>query len=84
MRTTVEIRTNALYVPMHVRTKLGTQILPTLLNTGAPQNILSEAAAKQMGLTWKTMELPIAIGNVDVSNCGTGIIDHVETYYCLL
>ena len=75
---TVTTKDNALYVPMHIRTKQGTQILPMLLDTGAPQNILSEAAAKQMGLTWKTMESPITIGNVNRSNCGTGVIDQ----YC--
>jgi len=72
------VKTNALYVPMHVRTKQGTQILPALHNTGAPQNILSEVAAKQIGLTWKTMESPIVIGNVNGSDCGTGIMNQ----YC--
>ena len=39
LSTTVEMVTtknNALYVPMHVRTKQGTQILPMLLDTRAP------------------------------------------------
>jgi len=69
---------NALYIPMHARTKLGTHILPALVDTGATQNFLSHDAAKRLGLTWKENDMPKSVTNADGSRCGTGII----TLYC--
>jgi len=59
---------------MHAQTKLGTHIVPTLLNTGATQNFLSHDAAKKLGLTWKEDDTPKPVTNADGSKCGTGII----------
>jgi len=69
---------NALYIPMHVRTKLGTHVLPALVDTGATQNFLSEDTAKKLGLTWKEDDTPKPVANADGSKCGSGII----TQYC--
>ena len=69
---------NALYIPMHAQTKLGTHILPALVDTGAIQNFLSHNAAKKLGLTWKENDAPKPVTNADGSKCGTGMI----TLYC--
>ena len=69
---------NTLYIPMHARTKLGTHVLPALVDTGATQNYLSDDAAKKLNLTWKEDDTPKPVVNVDGSKCGTGII----TQYC--
>jgi len=69
---------NALYIPMHVRTKLGTHIVPALIDTGATQNFLSNNTAKKLDLIWKEDNIPKPVANVDGSKCGTGII----TLYC--
>jgi len=70
--------TNALYIPMHTQTKLGTHVLPVLINTGATQNFLSHDTAKRLGLTWKENDMPKPVTNADGSKCGTGMI----TLYC--
>jgi len=70
--------TNALYIPMHTRTKLGTHVLPALINTRATQNFLSCDTAEKLGLTWKEEDIPKPVVNADRSKCGTGII----TQYC--
>ena len=68
-----------MHIPMHARTKLGTHILPTLIDTGATQNFLTEKAAKQLGLTWKENNTPEPVTNADGSKCGTGmIIQHYD------
>ena len=78
--TNLPVTTNpeALYVPMYVRLKLGTQVIPALLDTGATRNVLSQAAATKMGLNWITEETPAQVTNVDGSHCGSGIINQ----YC--
>jgi len=63
---------------MHAHTKLGTQVLLALIDTGATQNFLSHDTAEKLGLTWKENETPKPVTNVDGSKCGTGII----TLYC--
>jgi len=63
---------------MHARTKLGTHVLPVLIDTGATQNFLSHDAAKKLGLTWKENDAPKLVTNADGSKCGTGMI----TLYC--
>ena len=68
----------ALYVPMHIRLKLGTHIIPVLIDTGAMCNVLSQATAEKLGLNWTLEETPVQVTNADGSNCGTGIIDQ----YC--
>jgi len=65
---------NALYISMHVRTKLGTHVLPALIDTGATQNFLSHDAAEKLGLTWKKDNIPKSVANADGSKCGTGVI----------
>jgi len=69
---------NALYIPIHTRTKLGTHVLPALVDTGATRNFLSESTAKKLGLTWKEDDTPKPVVNADGSKCGSGII----TLYC--
>ena len=69
---------NALYIPMHARTKLGTHVLPALIDTGATRNMLTEKAAKQLGLNWKESDTPELVTNADGSKCGTGML----TQYC--
>jgi len=69
---------NALYIPMHTCTKLGTHVLPVLVNTGATQNFLSYDTAEKLGLTWKENDMPEPVTNADGSKCGTGMI----TQYC--
>jgi len=69
---------NALHIPMHAHTKLGTHVLPVLVDTGATQNFLSEDAAEQLGLTWKEDNTLKPVVNADGSKCGTGMI----TLYC--
>ena len=49
----------ALYIPMHVRLKLGTHVIPALIDTGATRNILSQATAIRMGLNWIPEETPV-------------------------
>ena len=63
---------------MHTCTKLGTHVLPVLVNTGATQNFLSYDAAEKLGLTWKENDMPEPVTNADGSKCGTGMI----TQYC--
>jgi len=70
--------TNALYIPMHARTKLGTHVIPALIDTGATQNFLSTDTAEKLGLTWKEDNMPKTVANADGSKCGTGMI----TQYC--
>jgi len=69
---------NTLYIPMHIQTKLGTHVLPALIDTGATQNFLSHDAAEKLGLTWKENDMPKPVTNADGSKCGTGRI----TLYC--
>ena len=69
---------NALYIPMHARTKLGTHMLSALVDTGVTQNFLSGNTAKQLGLTWKEDDTPKPVVNADGSKCRTGMI----TLYC--
>jgi len=69
---------NALHIPMHAQTKLGTHVLPALIDTGATQNFLSESAAKQLSLIWKEDDTPKPVTNADGSKCGSGMI----TQYC--
>ena len=63
---------------MHARTKLGTHILSTLVDTRATQNFLSGDVAEQLSLTWKENDTLKAVINADGSKCGTGMI----TLYC--
>ena len=69
---------NALYIPMHAQTKLGTHILPTLIDTEVTQNFLSHDTAEKLGLTWKENDTLKPVTNADGSKCGTGMI----TLYC--
>jgi len=69
---------NALYIPMHTRTKLGTHVLPALIDTGATQNFLSRDTAEKLNLTWKEDNTPKPMTNADGSKCGSGVI----TQYC--
>ena len=69
---------NALHIPMHACTKLGTHVLPVLVDTGVTQNFLSYDAAEKLGLTWKEDDIPKPVVNADRSKCGTGMI----TLYC--
>ena len=51
MNLPAEISTpEALYIPMHVQTKLGTHVIPTLIDTGATCNILSQGIVEKLGL----------------------------------
>jgi len=63
---------------MHAQTKLGTHVLPTLVDIGATQNFLSYDAAEKLGLTWKEDDTPKPVSNADGTKCGTGMI----TLYC--
>jgi len=65
---------NALYIPMHAQTKMGTHVLPALVDTGATQNFLTQDTAEKLGLIWKEDDTPRPVANVDGSECGTGII----------
>ena len=63
---------------MHTRTKLGTHVLPALIDTGATQNFLSRDTAEKLNLTWKEDNTPKPMTNADGSKCGSGVI----TQYC--
>ena len=65
----------ALYVPMHVRTKLGTYVIPALIDTGAMRNVLSQETAKKLGLSWVPEETQTQITNIDGLDCGPGMVN---------
>ena len=60
---------------MHVCTKLGTHVIPTLIDTGATHNVLSQGTIEKLGLRWTPEETQVQVTNVDGSNYGAGIIN---------
>ena len=65
----------ALYIPMHIRTKLETHVIPMLIDTGAMCNVLSQGTVKKLGLNWTPEETKVQVTNIDGSNCGSGIVN---------